>query len=138
MSFFVLYHLLTYHTSGVDSMALPANSLYIFRTCQKRESPFVCHSFFVLNFRRFSSPQMADGFMVFENVLHLIGKIRVDFRQPFGQIFMHRALGDTKFLGNRTDRIPCFHDTATDFDGPFLDVIVHAPASLLWIVWYII
>lgn len=70
----------------------PILSRVISRFAGGEHLPFFAARFLIFDLGGFSSPQMTDGFMILQNVLYLIGKIRVDFRQPFGQILMHRAL----------------------------------------------
>ncbi|MNT94435.1 hypothetical protein D3C72_2361290 [compost metagenome] len=79
---------------------------------------------------------MPNRLVVLQNMLHLVSQIRVDLRKPFGQVLMHRALGHAKFLGDRSYCMPRLHDAAAYLNGTFLDVIMHAPASQLEIVWY--
>ena len=43
--------------------------------------------------------------MILQNVLHLVRQIRIYFRQPLSQVFMHRAFGDAEFFGDRTHRM---------------------------------
>ncbi|GAC40981.1 uncharacterized membrane protein [Paenibacillus popilliae ATCC 14706] len=68
--------------------------------------------------------------MVLENVLYLVRQIGINFGQPFGQIFVYRALGYAELFGDSANRMLGLDDAAADFYGPFFDVIVHVPASL--------
>lgn len=92
----------------------------------------------ILDFGRFSSPQVPDRFVVFQNVFHLIRQVGIDLRQSLGQILVNRAFGNPELFGDCPNRVLRFHDAAAYFNGSLFDVIVHVPASLLEIVWYII
>lgn len=76
--------------------------------------------------------------MILKNMLHLIRQVGIDLGQPFGQILVYRAFGNTELFGDCPNRMLRFHDASAYFNGSLFDVIVHVPASLLEIVWYII
>jgi hypothetical protein len=83
--------------------------------------------FAVFDFRRFSSSEMSNGFMVLQYVLHLIGQVRIDFRQSFRQILVHRTLGNTEFLSNGANRVFRLDNAGSNLNGPLFDVIVQSP-----------
>lgn len=85
---------------------------------------FLC-ALFILYARRFSTSQVADGLMVFEDFFYVICKIRINFRQPLGEVFMHRAFGNPEFFCDHADCFSCLHDIPSYLDGSLFDVIVH-------------
>lgn len=76
--------------------------------------------------------------MILKDMFHLIRQVGIDLGQPLGQILVYRALGNPELFGDCSNRMLRFHDAAAYFNGSLFDVIVHVPASLLEIVWYII
>jgi hypothetical protein len=75
-----------------------------------------------------TASEMADRFMIFQYLLHLIGKFGIDLRKTFRQIFMDRAFGNSEFLGDGANRMLCLDKISTDLNRPLLDVIMHSPS----------
>lgn len=75
-----------------------------------------------------TASEMANRFMIFQYLLHFIGKFGIDFRQAFRQILVDRAFGNAEFLGDGADRVLCLDEIATDLNRPLPDVIMHSPS----------
>src|SRR5699024_11609086 len=80
---------------------------------------------FIFTFGRCTSPNMPDRFMISQHFFYFFGKLRINLWSTFCQIFMNRALRNTKFFSYQADCLSSFHYIIPYPDSPLFDVIMH-------------